>query len=68
MDDLQGSMAIIKKYLHGNHFVSTLMLRLIPINFDMVNYACGIFGVKRRPYAIATAFGIIPGMVTYVLV
>jgi uncharacterized membrane protein YdjX (TVP38/TMEM64 family) len=44
------------------------MLRLIPINFDMVNYACGIFGVHWKPYAIATAFGIIPGMVTYVLV
>lgn len=68
VDDVKGAMAKIKTYLQGNHFVSTLMLRLIPINFDMVNYACGIFWIKRRPYAIATAFGIIPGMVTYVLV
>ena len=68
MGDIKGVMAMIKQYLHGNHFVSTLMLRLIPINFDMVNYACGIFWVKRRSYAIATAFGIIPGMVTYILV
>lgn len=60
-------MSTIKKYLKGSGFMSTLMLRLIPINFDMVNYACGIFGVKWKPYALATAFGIIPGMVTYVL-
>lgn len=64
----KGLMNSIKKYLKGNDFISTLMLRLIPVNFDMVNYACGIFGVKRKPYALATAFGIIPGMVTYVLV
>jgi uncharacterized membrane protein YdjX (TVP38/TMEM64 family) len=67
-DDHKGIMKLIHSYLKWNDFISTLMLRLIPINFDMVNYACGIFWVKRKPYAIATAFGIIPGMVTYVLV
>lgn len=64
----KGIVATIKKYLKGNHFLSVLMLRLIPINFDMVNYVCGILGIRWKPYAAATAFGIIPGMVTYTLI
>lgn len=58
----------IQTYLQGNDFMATLTLRLIPINFDMINYVCGIYGVKRKPYALATAIGIIPGMITYVLI
>lgn len=61
-------MHTIQHYLHGNDFLAVLTLRLIPINFDMINYVCGLLGVKRKPYASATALGIIPGMITYVLI
>lgn len=60
-------MSQIQSYIRGNDFMSTLMLRLIPFDFDLVSYVCGIYKFKWTHYALWTALGIIPGMVTYVL-
>jgi len=60
-------MNAIQKRLTWNDYISVLLLRLIPLNFDIVNYALWIFNIKRFPYIAATALWIIPWMITYVL-
>ncbi len=47
--------------------ISTIIiLRIIYLPFDLVNYACGILGVPWWKYALATFIGILPPMVTFV--
>gem|GEM_PF-3342239 len=44
-----------------------VLIRLVPINFDLINFSLGIIGVKYVPYLIGTAIGIIPAMTAVVL-
>lgn len=49
------------------HAVATiLILRIIYLPFDLVNYACGILAVPWWKYATGTVIGILPPMVTFV--
>ncbi|NDL55788.1 TVP38/TMEM64 family protein [Phytoactinopolyspora mesophila] len=51
---------------HG--VLSVLVVRLIPvISFSTVNYGCGVTAVRFPAYLLATAVGIVPGTVTYVV-
>jgi uncharacterized membrane protein YdjX (TVP38/TMEM64 family) len=47
-------------------FAPLFRLRLIPVvPFNALNFAAGLAPVAFRPYALATALGIIPGTVVY---
>ena len=50
---------------HG--FSATLVMRLTFMPFDMVSYMAGICDLKQIDFAIGTFIGIIPGLVTFVL-
>lgn len=42
------------------------LLRACPIgHFTLISYACGMSGVKARPYIIGTAIGTLPGAILY---
>jgi uncharacterized membrane protein YdjX (TVP38/TMEM64 family) len=53
--------------LMENGLASVLVMRLIFLPFDMVNYACGLTAMRQRDYAIGTFIGILPGLVAFVL-
>jgi uncharacterized membrane protein YdjX (TVP38/TMEM64 family) len=53
--------------LRENGLVTVLILRLIYLPFDGVNYACGLTSMRQRDFAIGTFFGILPGLVAFVL-
>lgn len=55
-----------KTRLKENSFESVMIMRLIYLPFDGVNYACGILKVRWFQYALATFVGILPGIVTFV--
>lgn len=60
----------LKRYaesLHRNSFESVLIMRLVYVPFDAVNYAAGLLRVRWRPFMLATILGSLPGTVSFVL-
>lgn len=53
--------------LAENGLVTVLILRLILLPFDAVNYGCGLTAVRHRDYAIGTFIGILPALIAFVL-
>ena len=53
--------------LATNSFESVLLMRLIFLPYDLVNYAAGYLRVRRWPFLAATAIGSLPGTVSFVL-
>jgi len=53
--------------LHRNSFESVLIMRLIFVPFDAVNYAAGLLHVRYRPFILATILGSLPGTTSFVL-
>jgi len=58
---------LIKSKMKWDWLLSVVLIRLVPINFDLINFSLGIIGVKYVPYLIGTAIGIIPAMTAVVL-
>lgn len=53
--------------IRQNALISVLLMRLLFLPFDVVNYACGVTSMRMRDFTIATLIGSVPGAVTFVL-
>lgn len=53
--------------LRDNGIVAVMIMRLLFLPFDAVNFGCGLTGMRQCDYAIGTFFGIFPGIVAVVL-
>jgi uncharacterized membrane protein YdjX (TVP38/TMEM64 family) len=62
-----GRLAGWRSALRSNSFESILLMRLVFLPYDLVNYAAGYLGVARVPFLAATAIGSLPGTVSFVL-
>jgi uncharacterized membrane protein YdjX (TVP38/TMEM64 family) len=51
-----------------NGFISVLIMRLVFMPFDLVSYMSGACDLKQKDFALGTVLGIIPGLVTFVLI
>lgn len=61
---------IVSRYaerLRANAFSTILVMRLIYLPYDLVNYLAGFLRVPYRPYLIASILGSLPGTLTFVL-
>lgn len=54
--------------LRRNSFEAVLVMRLLFLPYDLVNYGCGLLRIRRRPFLAATAIGSFPGTVAFVLI
>lgn len=54
--------------LRDNTFEAVLLMRLVFLPYDAVNYGCGLLRVERTPFLAATALGTLPGTVAFVLI
>ncbi|MEP6574658.1 MAG: VTT domain-containing protein, partial [Gemmatimonadota bacterium] len=58
----------LDRKIDADGFQGLLILRLLPIvPFNLLNYVAGLTTIPWREYASATAIGILPGTVVYVL-
>ncbi|NJN17298.1 MAG: TVP38/TMEM64 family protein [Oscillochloris sp.] len=61
---------IINRYadrMRRNAFSTVLIMRLIYLPYDLVNYLSGFLRVPYRPYILASILGSLPGTLTFVL-
>jgi uncharacterized membrane protein YdjX (TVP38/TMEM64 family) len=64
----QGGM--VSRYatrLRANAFSTILVMRLIYLPYDLVNYLSGFLRVPFRPFILASILGSLPGTLTFVL-
>jgi uncharacterized membrane protein YdjX (TVP38/TMEM64 family) len=47
--------------------MTVLIMRLILLPFDAVNYGCGLTSMRQRDFAIGTFIGILPALISFVL-
>jgi uncharacterized membrane protein YdjX (TVP38/TMEM64 family) len=53
--------------MREHSFESVLIMRLLFLPYDLVNYASGILRLRWLPFLLATALGSLPGTVSFVL-
>lgn len=64
---VKGPMDRVDRQLRNQGFLRVLQLRLIPlVPFNMLNYACGLSGVRYLHYLFASLIGMLPGIFVYV--
>lgn len=69
LDRKEGS-GIIQRYtrrIRENSFETVLIMRLIFLPYDLVNYASGFLKINWQAFLAATAIGSVPGTVSFVL-
>ncbi|MFZ1752387.1 MAG: TVP38/TMEM64 family protein [Caldilineaceae bacterium] len=62
-----GFLARHASNLRRNGFEAVLVMRLIYLPYDLVNYLCGFVRVPWPKYATATLLGVLPGALTFTL-
>jgi uncharacterized membrane protein YdjX (TVP38/TMEM64 family) len=70
MDNLVRKNRVIPYLDQGivkNQFLSILILRLIYMPFDLVGFMAGFRNLRQLDFALGTFIGILPGLVTFVL-
>ncbi|MCC6607576.1 MAG: TVP38/TMEM64 family protein [Anaerolineae bacterium] len=61
---------VIQKYtrrMRENSFETVLIMRLIFLPYDLVNYVSGFLKINWKAFLLATAVGSVPGTVSFVL-
>lgn len=53
--------------IRENALMTVLVMRLVYLPFDAVNYGCGLTSMRWRDFCLGTFVGIIPGLVSFVL-
>lgn len=64
------SAGILQRYaqrMRDNSFETVLIMRLIFLPYDLVNYASGFLKINWLAFLVATAVGSIPGTISFVL-
>ncbi len=64
------SSGLIQQYtqrMRQNSFETVLIMRLLFLPYDLVNYAAGFLKIKWQPFILATAIGSVPGTISFVL-
>jgi len=70
LDENEDSAGFIQKYtvrMRENSFETVLLMRLIFLPYDLVNYSAGFLRIKWLPFLLATAIGSLPGTISFVL-
>lgn len=70
LEDNKDSTGFIQKYtsrMRDNSFETVLLMRLIFLPYDLVNYSAGFLRIRWMPFLLATAIGSLPGTISFVL-
>lgn len=65
-----GDRSMVRRWSHrmrDNSFETVLIMRLLFLPYDLVNYLAGLLQLRWLPFLLATALGSLPGTVSFVL-
>lgn len=62
-----GSILKWEEKLRENGLMTVLIMRLLYLPFDAVNYGCGLTSMRHTDFFIGTFIGIIPALISFVL-
>jgi uncharacterized membrane protein YdjX (TVP38/TMEM64 family) len=68
--DHQQTGGLIQRYalrLRQRSFETVLIMRLVLLPYDFVNYLCGFLRINYRSYLVASVLGSLPGTIAFVL-
>ena len=66
-NDADGLVQTYARRLRQNSFETVLIMRLIFLPYDLVNYLCGFLRIDFKAFVLATFIGNIPGTISFVL-
>jgi uncharacterized membrane protein YdjX (TVP38/TMEM64 family) len=66
-DENAGTIQRYTQRMRDNSFETILIMRLIFLPYDLVNYAAGFLKIAWKPFLLATAIGSVPGTISFVL-
>jgi uncharacterized membrane protein YdjX (TVP38/TMEM64 family) len=66
-DESEGVLQRYTRRMRENSFETVLIMRLIFLPYDLVNYASGFLRINWQAFLLATAVGSIPGTISIVL-
>jgi uncharacterized membrane protein YdjX (TVP38/TMEM64 family) len=70
INESPGAAGLVQTYarrLRENSFETVLIMRLIFLPYDLVNYLCGFLRIDLRAFVLATLIGNLPGTISFVL-
>jgi len=67
VDDTASFVQRWSNRMRNNSFETVLIMRLLFLPYDLVNYVSGILRLRWLPFLLATALGSLPGTVSFVL-
>ena len=67
VDDTASFLQRWSSRMRNNSFETVLIMRLLFLPYDLVNYVSGILRLRWLPFLLATALGSLPGTVSFVL-
>ena len=67
VDDTASFVRRWSNRMRDNSFETVLVMRLLFLPYDLVNYVSGILRLSWLPFLLATALGSLPGTVSFVL-
>ena len=67
MDDSTSFVRRWSNRMRDNSFETVLIMRLLFLPYDLVNYVSGMLRLQWLPFLLATALGSLPGTVSFVL-
>ena len=62
-----GLIQTYKQRLRENSFETVLIMRLLFLPYDLVNYAAGFLKIRWSSFLAATAIGSVPGTISFIL-
>ncbi|RME62980.1 MAG: TVP38/TMEM64 family protein [Caldilineae bacterium] len=66
-EEARSFLARYAQAIRENSFEAVLIMRLIYLPYDMVNYLAGVVRAPWPSYALATLLGILPGSLSFIL-
>lgn len=69
-DETEARWSLLERWserMRNDSFITVMVMRLLFLPYDLVNYAAGFLRIRPLPFLLATAIGSLPGTISFTL-